>query len=61
MSNLISDMTKQQIEDDYQYTADLISDRQHSYKDIMYLDQLENEIYKRNYRWSGCELLEEDE
>lgn len=61
MSNLIKDMTRQQIEDDYNYTTKLISDRQHSYKDIIYLDSLEIELENRGYYWQGWELMEGDE
>lgn len=54
----ISDKTIEEIEDSYNLSAELISDNQHTYKDLIVIDSLDAEIEKRGLKWMGWELVE---
>lgn len=54
----IVEMTDKELEDTYNETDVIIKNNLHSYKELMIMDALEQEIDRRGLIWIGLELME---
>ena len=61
MHPIISEMTIEEIQDKYNELDTVKRNDRGTYKDIIILDELEQEIDRRGYYWQGWELMEGDE